>query len=195
MWTSEKERLAEQLINLLDEPWDNNAELNLDLFHKLGRLQGVTLLVSSPLSKRSSQIIKGISCLLARVEEYPNEITSLYMWLEAVAELLDESSAGCLATAIQGHIAMFSIQLPLEPGIEKVMIPFLLRNLTENDWTTRDSAASSLDMLDGISRLGKWFTKEQVAELRQNLKEFLRLNEEQDVSFLSLGRLARFVKR
>lgn len=152
----EKERLIEQLIQLLDEPWDNNAELIINLFYELGRLHGVSMLVANPLSTRSLQIIRGISCLLAHVEAYPDEITCLYVWLDAIAKRLDESSAGCIATAIQGHIAIFSVNLPLEHSIERVMIPFLLENLTVNDWTTRDSAVCSLNMLDGISRLGKW---------------------------------------
>lgn len=195
MSTKETKSLIQELMTLLDEPWNNNAEENSRLFHEIGELHSVTLLVSNVLSSKSSQAIRNLSSLLAYVEEYKDEIASLYLWTDGVIECLDEYSAGAIATAIQRHIAILGIQLPLEPGIEKVMIPFLLKSLIANDWTIRLSAVSSLDMLDGYCRLGKWLTKAQLAELRQNLQVHLALDEEQALSPSAVGRLKRFVKK
>lgn len=197
MWTEEIESILQELNIILHQPWDDHAERNIVLFEELATHQGgVTTLVSSPQSIASHHAILAISFLLTEVELYRNEIKALYVWLAAVSDRLDENSRGNLATAIQRHIAILRIHLPLEHSIKHVMIPFLLENLTINDWPTRNSAVSSLDMLDGISRLGKWFTKAQLTELWRNLREFQRLNEVQDLaSLLSFGRLKRFVKQ
>lgn len=197
MWTEKIEPILQELNIILHQPWNDHAERNMALFAELAtHHDGVTALVSSPQSTASHHAILAISFLLTEVELYREEINALYVWLAAVADRLDENIRGNLATAIQRHIAIFVIQLPLDLAIENVMIPFLLENLTVNDWTIRNSAVCSLNMLDGISRLGKWFTKVQLAELRRNLQEFQRLNEEQELaSLLSFGRLKRFLKQ
>ncbi len=187
--------LIQELTTLLDEPWDNNAEKNFQLFHEIGELHCVTLLVSNLLSSDSSQAIRNLSSLLAYVEEYKDEISSLYLWLDGIVDRLDEYSAGAIATAIQRHIAILDIKLPLAPTTERVMIPFLLKNLTAFDWTTRNAVVSSLNMLDSLRRLEKWFSKEELAEFRQNLQVHLALEDEQELSPSHIGRLKRFIKK
>lgn len=196
MWTEADKLIIQELNSTLHQPWNDYAERNMELFHALSTRQGgVTVLVSSSQAITSQRAISAISFLLTDVELYRKEINALYIWLAAVADQLDENSRGNLATAIQRHIAILSIQLPLDPDIEKVMIPFLLKSLTANVWTIRLSAVSSLDMLDGYCRLGKWLTKVQLAELRQNLKIHLALDEEQELSPSAIGRLKRFTKK
>ena len=184
---------TEELSALLDKPWNDNAERNMELFHEIGSLHGVESLISNLLYTDSTLVIRNMSVLLAYVEEYKDEIAALYLWIGGVTHALDKDSIGVLTTAIQRHIATLDIKLPMAPAIEPVMIPFLLKRLTEFDWTTRDAAILSFDMLDGLRQLDQWLTPKQLVKLQENLLIHLQLEEEQG-NTPDIGRLRRFVE-
>ncbi len=193
MYPNEKDQLIRKLCTLLDT--DSDIDAQIELFNLLGQQRGIKDLVFALETADSPHIIRRMSFLLAYVEVYKDEISALYQWINALSGRLDNQSTGNLATAVQRHVAITLVGLPIALDIQQIMVPFLLQCLTARDWTIRDSAVSSLDRLEGLQPLTAWFTTEQLSKLKRNLEIHLQLAEEQEQSPPELGRLKRYVCR
>lgn len=186
----------QELISLLDQPWDASAMRKIELFDELTKTPGgVTALVTRLQATNSQYVVQAVSGLLAFVESYLDEIPALYQWIAHLPDWIDEKSIGNLATAVQRHIGDASqagLPLPPEPVIQRIMIPFLIHCLTARDWAIWDSAVWSLTTLDDVHPLEKWLTSEEKARLANVLVEQLKIGKGEG-DFSDIGSLQRFV--